>query len=369
MNMKHYLQIFFLLIACVISGGAQSGMLIEVQDPRYFERQQEVIFPRAEVKLVTFEFEAMGEDERGKQRAKQLHDQFLSKIHDLHGGAIITYVTPPGQRIENYRIKAEEIAKQQKAQMALWGRIFVDASGTSLINARLTLVDPPPGVSAGYMREAISANGAPVEVRGVIDAPVTQLRVDFSTMENDVEPLALFLSGLARYYKGATREGTQSARWLKGSIEDLSAYIKGVSEKTDRATLAQAHLYIARANLRLADAEPSRAVALRNSAQEHGAKAAELNPYDAGIPTVQAVIAANLQASTDLIRAYLTKAVSLAPADSNARVNLAVLESAEGRFSEAVRQLDSADFVQRVQKKAPLKSVEELRKSLAPHLK
>lgn len=87
-----------LFLAALWLNGAQAGIIVEVTDPRYFTQQQQVIFDKAEVKLVTFEVEEIGNDERGKQIAKELHNKFLANISDLHGGAIITYVTPPGRR-------------------------------------------------------------------------------------------------------------------------------------------------------------------------------------------------------------------------------------------------------------------------------
>jgi len=357
-----------LCLIAVWSAAARAGEIVEVRDPRYFERQQTVIFPKAEVKLVTFEFEAQAKDQRGKQRAKELHNEFLAKIHDLHGGAIITFVTPATQRIENLRVQAETVAKQQHAQMVLWGRIFVDADGTSLINARLMLIEPPPGISADYVKTAeLAAHAPPVGVRGVIDAPITQLRIDFNTVENDVSTIAYFLSGLARYYKGAMREGREAVRWLNGSVADFQSYLDVVSEKVDRSALSQARLYLARAEVRLADAEPARAAQHIEQARHHAEEAEKLNPFDAGVHTVEAVIAARQGATPAVLRDHLTRAVSLAPTDADARVNLAVLESAEGRVKAAMRQLDGASFVRQSQHLAPLPAVDKLRQQLAPY--
>ncbi|MEK7322675.1 MAG: hypothetical protein AABZ84_06315 [Pseudomonadota bacterium] len=358
-------------VLCIALGGlnaAQAGMVVEVRDPRFFEQQQAVIFPKAEVKLVTFEFEAVGDDQRGKQRAKELHRQFLAKIHDLQGGAIITFVTPAGQKIENYRVQAERVAKEQHAQMVLWGRIMVDRAGTPLINARLMLIEPPPGISADYKKFAeLDRNSFPVGVSGVIDAPVTQWRIDFNTVENDVTPLALYLSGLARYYKGAVRGGGEAARWLNGSIADFKAYVAALPETADRGALSQAHLYLARAYVRLADAAPARTAAHLDAARRHGELAAKLNPFDAAVPTVQAVIAARQGARLTELRSKLAQAVNMAPADGNARVNLAVLDSAQGKVGDALLQLDNANFVQEAQQKAALPAVDKLRRQLAPY--
>ncbi len=345
-------------IAATCCGLAFSGMLVEIRDPRQLEQQQAVIFPRAEVKLVTFEFEAVGDDERGKQRAKELHGRFLAKIHDLQGGAIITFVTPPGQRISNFRVAAEEVAKRQQAQMVLWGRILVDRSGTPLINARLTLVEPPPGISADYSSS---------EVRGVIDAPVTQRRVDFSTLENDVTPLAYFLSGLARYYKAAAREGSQATRWLHSSIADFKEYVTRVPEKSDAVALSQAQLYLARAYVRLAVAEPARTTRWLDEARVHAEHAARLNPYDASVPTAQAVIATRLRTRPQSIRNYLSRAVTLAPTDTNLRLNLAVADGVQGELQNAIRQVNSAQQIQKVQDKQISPDVRALRDQLKPY--
>jgi hypothetical protein len=352
------------IVALAVSAAAQGGAMVEVKDLRYFSQQQKVIFPNAEVKLVTFEFEAAGGDERGKQRAKELHDEFLAKIHDLHGGAIVTFITPPGQRIENYRVVAQDVAKQQKAQMVLWGRVLVDPGGTALINARLELIDPPPGISADYQRETAGRRSERVGVVGVIDAPVTQLRVVFNTLEKDVTPVAYFLSGLARYYKGAVREGSVSIRWLKSSVDDFSRYVALVPEKSDQAALSQAHLYLARGHVRLAAAEPARASQWLAAARQHAQQAARLNPYDASVPTAQAVIAARLGSRPDEIGAYLQQAVALAPADTNARLNLAVSDSAQGNVKDAVRQLDSATVIFKAQDREVSPAVQNLRRQI-----
>jgi tetratricopeptide (TPR) repeat protein len=336
-----------------------------VKDPRFFERQQQVIFPKAEVKLITFEFETVGNDELGKQRAKDLHDQFLANIQDLHGGAIVTFVTQPGEQIENYRVKAEEVAKQQNAQMVLWGRVLADRNGTALINARLMLIEMPPGISAEYVEApSLGSRGEPVEVRGVIDAPIMQRRIDFRTFENDVTPLAVFLSGLARYYKGAAREGDEARRWLTSSIDHFTSYVGRVTEKMDAAALSQAQLYLARAYVRLAVAEPSRAMERLELARKHAAEASRLNPYDAAVPPVRAVIAMRQRADLQSVRGYLATAARLAPGDSNARVNLAVLESADGKVTEALRQLEDANFLSQSLKQQPLPAVEKLQRAL-----
>jgi tetratricopeptide (TPR) repeat protein len=344
---------------------AWAGIKIEVTDPRYFESEHRVIFPHAEVKLVTFEFTSVQQDERGKQRAKELHDQFLAKIHDLQGGAIITYVTPPGQRIENYRVHAEQVAKAQNAQMALWGNIFVDTDGTSYINARLVLIEPPPGISSEL--EGFSSNSSvrrPLGIRGLIEAPVMETRIDFNAYENDVRPLVQFLSGLARYYKGAVRERENAKRWLNGAIDDLSEYIEQVPERVDRSSLAQAHLYLSRCYFRLARVASSGSRRFLEAARQQAADAARLNPYAASIPATQAVISAYSRESQEKTDAYLRQSIRLAPTNSNIRMNSAVFDAVHGRLDHSIRQLDDAVKIQKLLKQEPSQAPQALRKEL-----
>ncbi|HEY6000591.1 MAG TPA: hypothetical protein VI078_14995 [bacterium] len=352
----------FLILSVTLAQNCRAGMVVQIQDPRYFQRQQEVIFPWAEVKLVTFEFELVGEgaEASAKQKARELHDRFLARIQNLQGGAIVTYVTPPGQRIENYRVEAEKVGQAQKAQMVLWGRIMLDSEQVPLINPRLMLVSAPPGVSAAYSR-AIDRDVETVSVEGLIDAPVTELRVDFNTMKQDVAPLVSFLAGLARYYKGAAREGSAARPWLEGSVRDFSDYVRQTPEQQDSSALAQANLFIARACIRLAAAETARKQSHLARARSHAAEAARLNPYNPSVAVVQAVVAARENADPALIRTFLAKAVQLAPADADARINLAVFDGARGDVKNAVRQLDEAAFVQKSQGKAISPSVPILR--------
>src|SRR5216684_1208851 len=143
-------SLILLALCVVLPTRVDAGQIIKVSDPRYFQKQQPVIFPDAEVKVVMLEFEAVAGDERGKEQAKQLHDAFLHRIRSLSGGAVVTYVTGTGQNIANYRVEAEDVAKRQGAKIALWGRIFIDSRGRSLLAAHLALVEPPPGVEARY---------------------------------------------------------------------------------------------------------------------------------------------------------------------------------------------------------------------------
>lgn len=363
MKLRHL--ILLLLLNAMLWPTAWAGMRVEISDPRYFEREHEVIFPHAEVKLVAFEFASSEGDERGKLRAKELHDQFLRKIHDLHGGAIITYVTPPGQRIDNYRVQAAKVAKDQQAQMVLWGRIYSGKENTAYINARLELIQPPPGISA-ELRDWVRPHGEtmPFELQGVVNAPVTTQRVDFNAYENDVTPLAYFLSGLARYYKGAVRERADATRWLGGAIDDLRHYIGQVPETLDRASLAQAHLYLARAHVRLALIDTQQKKTNLALAAEHAAEAARLDPYAAEIPTTQAVIAILAGKAVEETQDFLHKAVRLAPTNGDVRMNLAVFETAQGKVKEGIKQLDSAEQVQMLLKQQTDSDAKSMRMEL-----
>lgn len=341
-----------------------AGMLVE--DSLYFSpNPPRVIFPGADVKLVTFEFEAIGNDDRGKKVAKELHDQFLKEIHDLQGGAIITFVAPPGKRIENYRIEAVEVAKGQQAQMVLWGRIALDQAGTPLINARLELIQPPPGISAYYNKVVTLKSGASIPVEGRLVDYIGQLRINFHTLGRDVTSLANFLSGLSRYYKGMKKSGADAKRWLESSAKDFDEYIKAVSEEADRVALGIAHTYLARVYFGLSEVDSGRSVNLLDQAKNHADRAAKLSPYDSDIPTVQAVIAAKQNAKPQELREYIVKAATLAPGDSNVRINLALVESASANFDQAIQQLDTARFVNKAQAKDPAPDIGQLREKLS----
>ena len=342
---------------------AWAGM--QVDDPLYFSaKPPKVLFEGAEVKLVTFEFSAVGGDERGRQVAKELHDQFLAKIHDLHGGAIITFIAPTGKKIDNYRIEAVEIAKSQKAQMALWGRIAVDKSGAPLINARLEMIQPPAGISARYNKRVQLAHGPSVPVDGRITDEIGQTRINFSTLHSDLSVMAYFLSGLSRYYKGAKRSGSEAKPWLKSAAADFDHYIEAGLQKSDPAAVAIAHTYVARAYSKLADVDPPSKIQNQELARTHADKAAELNPYDPDIPTVQAVIAAQQNIDLAEIRKYLVKAVTLSPGNTTDRLNLALVESAAAQFGNAIKQVDDAVFVNKAQSREPIQGVGSLREQL-----
>jgi len=353
------------LLALLASQQTLAGRIVEIRDPRYFKQTQEVIFPWAEVKLVTLEFESVTGDPRAKSRAKELHDQFLASIQGLPGAAVVTYITQPGERIENYRVTATQAARQQHAQMALWGRILTDKQGDALINARLTLVERPPGVSARYGDEnRLASQSGGVEVRGVIEAPVITERIDFRTVENNLSPLVHFLSGLARYYKGTITEGAAAKPWLEGSITELKAYANDPRSATDRDALAQAHLYLARACARLADADSGRRASWLGQAAAHVGRAADLNPYTVEVPALRAVIDVRREAPVAQVRSSLVEAVRLDPKDSTSRLNLAVFEGATGKFSNAMRQIDHAQETRKLTDQAVLPEIQELKQQL-----
>jgi hypothetical protein len=365
MNTHRFVTAATLSLTALICSPSTAGMIVEVRDPRQLQQQQQIIFPQAEVKVVAFEFESAGTDERGKQQAKALHDQFLAKIQDVQGGAIVTYVAKPGEKIESYRVTAEQAARQQKAQIAVWGRVLVDAKGTMLTNMRVMLIDRPPGISAEYSNTSQLASRAPVSTRGIIDAPVSQARIDFITIAGDISPLATFLSGLVRYYKGSARDGAVATGWLSGSIVDFQNYLAAVNEKTDVSAAAQAHLYLARAQVRLATIDKANSAVLLGKAKEHADKAAQLNAYSSEAPTVQAVIAAKMNAPVAVMHSYLSKAIAASPLDSTARVNAAVLDSAQGKIPDAVKQLNNAGVMYEVNGKAIPSSVTQLKEAIS----
>ena len=364
--MKKFMRyVAVVVVLCVWTTSATWAGMIQ-EDPLYFSpNPPKVIFPGADVKLVTFEFEAIGNDDRGKRVAKELHDQFLKEIHDLQGGAIITFVAPPGKRLANYRIEAVEVAKGQAAQMVLWGRIALDQAGTPLINARLELIQPPSGISASYGKMVMLKSGAPIPVEGRLVDYISQVRINFHTLERDVTSLANFLSGLSRYYKGMKKPGVGAKRWLESSAKDFDEYIKAVPEEADRVALGIAHTYLARAYFGLSEVDSVRSVNLLDQAKNHAERAAKLSPYDPDIPAVQAVIAAKQNAKPQELREYIVKAATLAPGDSNVRINLALVESASGNFDQAIQQLDTARFLNKAQAKDTAPDIRRLRSQLS----
>lgn len=89
------------------------------------------------------------------------------------------------------------------------------------------LVELPPGISAEYSgADRNRSPQRPVDVKSVVDAPVMQSRINFGSGENDVTAIAHFLSGLARYYKGAVRSAPEARRWLNRSIANFKEYVE-----------------------------------------------------------------------------------------------------------------------------------------------
>ncbi|MGA1790251.1 MAG: hypothetical protein ACMUIM_02100 [bacterium] len=355
------LLLIFLL--CFIRS-AQAGRQVVITDPLFFERPQEVIFPWADAKLVSFEFVSVSDDAMGKVRAKELHDLFLRKISGLPGGAVITYITPPGEKITNYRFQAEKVAREQKAQMALWGRILLDKRGTPLINARLSLIEPPAGINSDYYRNISLSEDMELPVSGTISDMVTQRRIDFVTSERDVTHLAEFLSGLAHYYKGAKKSDDGSVNLLKKSLKHFEEYLRLVSSTPDAAAESLAHLYMARAHFLIGLTNPGEKGSRLSEALSHAEKAAELNPYEADTYTVQAVILTEKRVEPQKIYDLVSKAVRLAPDDANTKVNLALIQSGEGKFKEALHQLEGVSFIQSDQKNKVLQKIENLQQQL-----
>jgi tetratricopeptide (TPR) repeat protein len=287
-----------------------------------------VIFPVADIKLCLMEFEAPAANPAGHELTLALHDAYSRRIGGLPGAAIVAWVAGPGVSVSNFRVKADEVGGKQKAQLAVWGRVLLDAQGMPLLAPRLSLLVPPPGISASFASNA---------AKGVLDAPVAQGWLDFAPMHGSVEPLAAFLSGLAHYYKGATRSGAERTRWLAQSVAELGDYLRGIPETADRAAAAHAHLFSARALVRLGD--------LAGAAQ-HAATAARLNPYEPAIPQARAVIALLQGRPGAEVRSHLAEAVRLAPADPSARLDLALLDAAAGNNREALKSIDDAKQVQ-----------------------
>jgi tetratricopeptide (TPR) repeat protein len=354
--MKTVRKRLFAIIAVLLSAPAWSGMQIEIVDPLYFERSHEVIFPWADAKLVSFEFESVAGIEGGKKRAKELHDLFLGKIQGLPGGAVLTFLTPEGQRIENYRITARKAAEQQKAQMSLWGRMFPDKSGVSLINVRLELVEPPNGTQAPFEGRFGLERGKEQPIRGYIKDEVTQTRIDFLTVEEtNVGALAEFLSGLAFYYKGAKNDDARSKRLLQTSIDHLGKYIEQTRDRVDYSAASAANLYIARAYYRLSRME---------KAMQHAKAAIELNPYESDPYTVLAVIKSARGGSAGEIEKLLAAAVSHAPGSPTANYNLALVKSGAGHLQDAIQRLEQVEYLQAQEKQLIYKDVGKLQDTL-----
>lgn len=309
---------------------AAAMQLVPVTDLSYFQKPHPVIFPDADIKLCLIEFEAPAGNPAGQELTRKLHEAYGRRIGGLPGAAIVTWVAGPGLSISNFRVKADEVGASQKAQLAVWGRVLLDAHGTPLLAPRLSLLVPPPGISASFSSSA---------ARGVLEAPVAQGWLDFAPMPGDVEPLAAFLSGIAYYYKGATSSGAEASRWLARSVAELGDYLRGIPETADPGAAAHAHLFSARALVRLGDLA---------GAVQHAAAAARLNPYEPAIPQAQAVIALLQGRPQAEVRAHLAEAARLAPADPSARLDLALLDAAAGKSLEAQKSIKQAKQVQRL---------------------
>ncbi|MCW8921599.1 MAG: hypothetical protein OQK68_08940 [Sedimenticola sp.] len=362
--MKRLTLCLFVLFSGLFILTTRAGIQIEVVDPLYFEKKHEVIFPWADAKLVTFEFEAVEGIEGGKQRAKELHNQFLQKIQGLPGGAILTFLTPEGQRIENYRFTVKQAAQQQKAQMSLWGRMFPDKSGDSLINVRLVLVEPPNGIQAAFESRIEMPRGEQ-PIRGFINDEITQKRIDFLTVkESNIAALADFLSGMAFYYKGAKKENSRAIQLLETAIRRLNSYIDNTLSQVDYSAASAAHLYIARAYFILADLEREKRKAHRLNAEQYATKAIDLNPYEPDPYTVLAVIRSATGHTTQEIAPLLKKAVLLAPGSLTASYNLALVNSGTGQLQDAIQRLEHVDYLQQQEQQPTYRELDKLQDKL-----
>lgn len=348
----------------VAASPARSGEILTVTDPRAFEQPT---FPNAQVKIVTFEFTSVGTDERGKERAKELHRELLDRIHDISSGAVVTFVTPPHRTIDSFKLDVEKVARAQDAQMALWGRVLVDSAGKSLVNARLALVVPPRGIEASYGKQVQPRPGIPpLQLRGSIRGPVAKGVLEFSSLESDVTPLATFVSGLMRYYRADQEKlARKAAPWLVRSAAELERYARETPEAGNASNLAAALLFAARAHVRLADAQPKQAAAQLAAAWANLERAGGLDPYDPAIPTAKAIVTILRGGSAEAVRPHLASAASLAPADSDARLNLALVESATGDISGAVKQAENSQFVHKAQRGTEYEPAAAVKKDLS----
>jgi hypothetical protein len=351
-----------LLAACWLAAApAWAGAVVEVRDPRAAERP---VLPAADVKVVIFELTSVRGDERGKERARELHRQLLARIGDLAGGAVVTYVTPAGARLESLKVDLEKVAREQNAQLALSGRVLIDPSGTPLINARLTLITPPRGIEAAYDRKVQMAAGVPPLVtHGMIKGPVRDRVLAFDTLETEVAPLATFVSALARYYKADRVTARREViRWLTSARTEFDRFL--TTQHGDDARAADALLFAARASVRLADADPVHQTAHLADAAGRLERAAKLDSFDPEVPTAAAIVAARRGAQGQEVRSHLVRAATLAPADADARLNLAIVESAQGNIQDAVRQADNARFVHQAQQRAEYPPAQPVKEQL-----
>lgn len=342
--------------------GQLLGVLLAVATAGAAAAPGEVPRPPAGITVVGIEFEAAGDAAESGPRAAELARDFFDQLRALDVATVVALAPPADARGEGLRAQAERAATQRHAQLALWGRVWLDPDGTPLVGVRLLLLEPPSTVAAVYPASAGTASPAPP---AVIEVPAAPRRLDFSTVESDLSPVVLFVSGLLRYCRGAALAGAEAVPWLEQSMHDFRAYLDVISEKVDRGALSQAHFYLALAGLRLAEAEPARAAQHLRAARQEADAAADLHPYDPILPTLQAVIAARTGAPYATLRAHLVRAVRLAPADATAHLQLAALDGAEGHVGAAVQELDNADFVRKARNEPPLPAAEALRRQLA----
>ncbi len=356
-------RISYGLVMTLFMAVGRAGVFVEIRDLQYAS-QEPLIFPQAEIKLLAFQFESASADPRGRDEAKALHDTFLRSISDVAGAAIVTFVLPSGSKPTNYRDSLKQAAQAQHAQLVVWGTVLADAKGNSRTNIHLVLFERPPGVQGEYQTINPRYGSARIRVRGVIDAPVTLDRIDFTTITGDVTPTAQFMAGLVRYYKASSRTGAPATRWLRESVSDFEHYLATPSAQSDASAAAQAHLYIARAAVRLATSDVPNAIAWFERARTDAARAAELNPYSAEAPTLQGVIAVGQHRPLSEVAAYLTRALGVSPLDTNVRMNSAVLTSAQASPAEALRQVSQTTAVFAAKGVAIPESVKRFRSDL-----
>lgn len=341
-----FLRAVALALTATLPAAAAAMAMETVTDLSYFQKEHPVIFPGADIKLCLIEFEAPRGSAAGKELTHQLYEAYGRRIAGLPGAAVVAWVAGPGLSISNFRVKAEEVGASQKAQLAVWGRVLLDTQGRPLLAPRLTLLAAPPGLSASFTLRA---------AKGVLQAPIARGSIDFAPADGAVDRVAAFLSGVAHYVKGAALSGSQAKPWLTRSVADLADYLRGDPQPADPGAAAQAHLFSARALARLGNLA---------AAGEHAATAANLNPYDPAIPQAQAVIALLQRRPPGEVRAHLAQAVRLAPADPSARLDLALLEAAEGDNGEAMRSIDGAKKVQGLARTAPLPGQQQLERDV-----
>jgi hypothetical protein len=334
----------FGIALCFLAVVASGGQVVEIRDLRN-AAQQPLVFPNAEIKVVAFQFESATADSRGRAEVEALHRIFLSSISDVSGAAIVTFVLPKDHATTSYRDTIRTTAREQHAQLAVWGSVLTDAQGKSRTNVHLLLLERPPGVRTDYEIVTPRPAHAPIVTRGLIDAPVTLDRIDFATLSGDVTPAARFLAALVRYYKGTTDAGSDASHWLRDAIRDFDQYLATPSARSDASAAAQAQLYRARAAVRLATADTANAATWLTQARQAADNAAELNPYSAEAPTLQGLIASMQHRAYPDIATHLSTAARIAPLDATARLNSAVFTSAQARPTDALHQINQTTAI------------------------